>query len=52
MVRPTSLDRAKKMLADAGYDGTKVVLMQPSDIPITSAFNFKIPLSFARAAGR
>ena len=39
MVRPTSLDRAKKMLADAGYDGTKVVLMQPSDIPITSAFS-------------
>jgi len=38
MVRPTSLDNAKRLLAEGGYDGTKVVMMQPTDIPITSAF--------------
>jgi peptide/nickel transport system substrate-binding protein len=38
MIRPTSLDNAKRLLAEGGYDGTKVVMMQPTDIPITSAF--------------
>src|SRR3546814_2859565 len=43
MIRPGGVERAKKMLADAGYDGTKVVLMQPTDrkstrlTPVTNA---------------
>jgi len=34
-----STDTAKDMLAKTGYDGTPVVLMQPTDIPILSAFS-------------
>ena len=32
---PGGIERAKKMLAVAGYVGTKVVLVQPSGIPIS-----------------
>lgn len=39
LITDPSLAEAKKMLADGGYDGTKVVLMQPTDIPILSAFS-------------
>ena len=39
MIRPIDLARSKKLLEEGGYDGTKVVLMQPTDIPITSAFS-------------
>jgi peptide/nickel transport system substrate-binding protein len=39
MIRPHTIEAAKKLLAEGGYDGTKVVLMQPTDIPITSAFS-------------
>jgi peptide/nickel transport system substrate-binding protein len=31
--------KAKEALAAAGYDGTPVVLMQPTDIPVLSAFS-------------
>ncbi len=34
-----NLDAAKKALADAGYDGTPVIIMQPTDIPVLSAFS-------------
>lgn len=32
-----SLDHAKKLLADAGYDGTPVVILNPVDSPVISA---------------
>jgi peptide/nickel transport system substrate-binding protein len=32
-------DLAKKLLKEGGYDGTPVVIMQPSDVPILSAFS-------------
>ncbi|MCZ7657484.1 MAG: ABC transporter substrate-binding protein [Xanthobacteraceae bacterium] len=38
MIRPTSLDAAKKTLKESGYNGEKVVILQPSDIPISNAF--------------
>ncbi len=33
------IDAAKAALAETGYDGTPVVIMQPTDIPILSAFS-------------
>ncbi len=33
------IDKAKEALAASGYDGTPVVIMQPTDIPILSAFS-------------
>ncbi|WP_299674269.1 ABC transporter substrate-binding protein [uncultured Roseobacter sp.] len=33
------VDAAKAALAETGYDGTPVVIMQPTDIPILSAFS-------------
>ena len=33
------IDKAKEALAAAGYDGTPVVIMQPTDVPILSAFS-------------
>ncbi len=39
LIQPKSIEHGKKLLAEGGYDGTKVVLMQPTDIPITSAFS-------------
>jgi peptide/nickel transport system substrate-binding protein len=39
MLKKPSLEKAAQMLKDAGYDGTKVVLMQPTDIAILSAFS-------------
>lgn len=39
LVTDPSLEEAKKMLVEAGYDGTKVVLMQPTDIALLSAFS-------------
>ena len=38
LVRPQSFDEAKKLLKEAGYNGEKVVIMQPTDIPISNAF--------------
>ncbi|MFQ5467634.1 MAG: ABC transporter substrate-binding protein, partial [Kiloniellaceae bacterium] len=38
-LKKPDLKEAAKMLKDAGYDGTKVVLMQPTDIAILSAFS-------------
>ena len=32
-----SIEKGKRLLAEAGYDGTPVILMQPTDIPILSA---------------
>lgn len=34
-----SIEKAKAALAAAGYDGTPVVIMQPTDIPLLSAFS-------------
>lgn len=34
-----SIDTAKEALTAAGYDGTPVVIMQPTDIPVLSAFS-------------
>ncbi|MDJ0823288.1 MAG: ABC transporter substrate-binding protein [Paracoccaceae bacterium] len=33
------IDAAKAALAATGYDGTEVVIMQPTDIPVLSAFS-------------
>lgn len=38
LIRPTSLDKAKQTLKQSGYNGEKVVILQPSDIPISNAF--------------
>ncbi|MEM6548704.1 MAG: ABC transporter substrate-binding protein [Pseudomonadota bacterium] len=38
-IKKGSIDEAKAALADAGYDGTPVVIMQPTDVPILSAFS-------------
>jgi peptide/nickel transport system substrate-binding protein len=38
LIRPSNKDEAKKLLQEAGYKGEKVVIMQPTDIPISSAF--------------
>ena len=35
---PRDIPRAKKMVAEAGYDGTPVVLLSPSDYPVQLAF--------------
>ena len=37
MITPPDVERAKATLAEAGYDGTPVVIMQSTDIPILSA---------------
>ncbi|HID68561.1 MAG TPA: ABC transporter substrate-binding protein, partial [Roseibacterium sp.] len=34
-----NIDDAKAALAESGYDGTPVVIMQPTDIPVLSAFS-------------
>jgi peptide/nickel transport system substrate-binding protein len=36
-IRHPSLEEARQMVADAGYDGTPVVILQPTDIPVTNA---------------
>jgi len=33
------IDAAKAALQEAGYDGTPVVIMQPTDVPVLSAFS-------------
>ena len=38
LIRPSSKDEAKKLLQESGYKGEKVVIMQPTDIPTSSAF--------------
>jgi peptide/nickel transport system substrate-binding protein len=38
LIRPSSKDAAKETLKKSGYNGEKVVIMQPTDIPISSAF--------------
>jgi peptide/nickel transport system substrate-binding protein len=38
LIRPSSKDKAKETLKKSGYNGEKVVIMQPTDIPISSAF--------------
>ena len=38
-VAGADIAEAKALLADSGYDGTPVVIMQPTDIPVLSAFS-------------
>ncbi|PTW59850.1 peptide/nickel transport system substrate-binding protein [Breoghania corrubedonensis] len=37
LINGGDIDGAKKLLAESGYDGTPVVLMQPTDVPTISA---------------
>jgi peptide/nickel transport system substrate-binding protein len=37
LVNGGNIEEAKKLLAESGYDGTPVVLMQPTDVPAISA---------------
>ena len=39
IVKNASIEEGKKLLAESGYDGTPVVIMQPTDIPQLSAFS-------------
>lgn len=39
IVSGADIEDAKRMLAESGYDGTPVLLMQPTDIPVLSAFS-------------
>lgn len=39
VMKTGDLDKAKAALEAAGYDGTPVVIMQPTDIPLLSAFS-------------
>jgi len=45
-----SVEAAKEALAATGYDGTAVVLMQPTDVPVLSAFSL-VTADKLRAAG-
>jgi len=38
LVFPASIAAAKKLLQEAGYKGEKTVILQPTDIPVSSAF--------------
>ena len=39
VIKTADIDVASKALKAAGYDGTPVVIMQPTDIPLLSAFS-------------
>jgi len=39
VMKAGSIDAAKAALAETDYDGTPVVIMQPTDIPVLSAFS-------------
>jgi len=39
VMKTADLDKARAALDAAGYDGTPVVIMQPTDIPLLSAFS-------------
>ena len=39
VIKTADLDKAAAALKEAGYDGTPVVIMQPTDIPLLSAFS-------------
>ncbi|MEL6434228.1 MAG: ABC transporter substrate-binding protein [Pseudomonadota bacterium] len=39
VIETADIDAAKAKLAETGYDGTEVVIMQPTDIPVLSAFS-------------
>jgi peptide/nickel transport system substrate-binding protein len=36
--KKADFDQARRLLKEGGYDGTPVVIMQPTDVPILSAF--------------
>ncbi len=39
VMKTGDVEKAKEALAETGYDGTPVVIMQPTDIPLLSAFS-------------
>lgn len=39
VIKTGDIGKAKAALAESGYDGTPVVIMQPTDIPVLSAFS-------------
>jgi peptide/nickel transport system substrate-binding protein len=39
VIKTADIDKAAEALKAAGYDGTPVVIMQPTDIPLLSAFS-------------
>jgi peptide/nickel transport system substrate-binding protein len=38
LIYPANLDAARKLLKESGYNGERTVILQPTDIPISSAF--------------
>src|SRR3990167_3670682 len=50
VMKPTNLDAAKKALQAAKYDGTQVVMLNPADSPVISAFT-KVSAEKLRAIG-
>jgi peptide/nickel transport system substrate-binding protein len=38
LISPPNVQEAKKLLQESGYKGEKTIIMQPTDIPISSAF--------------
>ncbi|WP_422679918.1 ABC transporter substrate-binding protein [Chelatococcus albus] len=50
LVRKTGMEEAKKLLAEAGYDGTPIVLMQPTDVGTLKAQPI-VASQLLRAAG-
>ncbi|MFN3657181.1 MAG: ABC transporter substrate-binding protein [Pseudolabrys sp.] len=49
-IKNGSIDAAKKALQDAGYDGTPVVILNATDIPVIAAFN-RVTAGKLRALG-
>ena len=49
-IREKDVERAKQLFQEAGYDGRPVVILQPSDIPISSAVS-QVTASVLREVG-
>ncbi|NNF78737.1 MAG: ABC transporter substrate-binding protein [Rhizobiales bacterium] len=39
VMKTADIEKAKAALSESGYDGTPVVIMQPTDVPVLSAFS-------------